>query len=514
MEEPSVAQQRYWLIEHTRSGPDLLTPLVVDLTGPLDRLALRSAVDALVARHRMLRVRFTSEHGLPRQVVDDNPVVEWESAETERPPRLDRAPVLRVTLLRIAPERHVLTLVSHRTVVDSWSMRALFAELVTGYSAFAQGKDPVFAKLPVAISGDFSRGSEQKLVGADFGVTPLRDHPVGNEGRGKRSFPVVSATLTGIAARFVEDAPVRVVLMAAFAVLLARFSGEYDLTVAHPVVDRRRLAVGPFENIAVSRAGMAHNPPFRQLVRRLHAEHSQAPVETLLSRLRPQDYLDRGPLAGAAFDFTDAHPAPVDAAGLRLAVREIAERCAEYPIVLRIRPSTVEIEYRADWFDAEMIELFLKAYRVLLGRIADDPDVRVQDVVLHKPIGLVRTPSGAPCGPGEVGRTANLRARVRPNGSLEVLGETERIRGISVNPERVNALLARQPGVRASAVLRMADHLVAFVVPHDCGTIAELRRELLRRLPLAAVPEHFVAVAELPVTESGQPDRAELRQLL
>ncbi len=164
---------------------------------------------------------------------------------------------------------------------------------------------------------------------------------------------------------------------------------------------------------------------------------------------------------------------------------------------------------------------------------------------------LVLTPSGALCGPGEVGRvhirtpyaahgylgrerstfTRNPfrpdepddrvfrtedRARVRPDGTIEVLGREQdgaSIGGARVEPARVNALLAREPGVRASAVLRESGspRLIAFVVPSDPSVrIDEVHRALRRKLPPEAVPAHLVPVPSLPVTPVGKLDRAHL----
>jgi acyl-coenzyme A synthetase/AMP-(fatty) acid ligase len=166
---------------------------------------------------------------------------------------------------------------------------------------------------------------------------------------------------------------------------------------------------------------------------------------------------------------------------------------------------------------------------------------------------LVLTPSGAPCGPGEVGRVhirtpyaahGNLghdqpafignplrpgdpddrvfrtedRARVLPDGAIEVLGRDSdgtSIDGVRIEPERVNALLARESGVRASAVLRGTGNrgLIAFVVPTSPSTdIDGIRRALQRKLPTAAVPAHFVPVPDLPVTAVGKLDRDHLRK--
>jgi amino acid adenylation domain-containing protein len=164
---------------------------------------------------------------------------------------------------------------------------------------------------------------------------------------------------------------------------------------------------------------------------------------------------------------------------------------------------------------------------------------------------LVLTPSGALCGPGEVGRvhirtpyaalgylgrerstfTRNPfrpadpddrvfrtedRARVRPDGTIDVLGrepDGASIGGARVEPARVNALLAREPGVRASAVLRDTGSpgLIAFVVPSDPSVrIDDVHRALGRKLPPEAVPAHLVPVPSLPVTAVGKLDRAHL----
>ena len=338
----SAAQRRFQLIERARPGvPELLTRLVVGLRGPLDRTSLHQTLDILVRRHDMLRVRFDGG-GVPR--IDnaarveiefaDGPratVRDWVRETSQAPVRLDRAPIARAALLRLADDEHVLALVSHRVVTDAWSMRHLFAELAVGYAAFAGGAEPAFGELPPVPTGPGPAGEQSaaRLAGADFAVAPPADHPAAGRGRRQRSLSFAGPELARLAAEFAADAPIRTVLLAAYAQLLARFSGDYDLTVAAPAPDRRPAVLGPFENPVVTRVAMRDNPRFRELVRRMTADPADVPVESLLRELRPADFLEPGPLAAAAFDYADERPAPLEAAGLRMTVLDITQPGAE-----------------------------------------------------------------------------------------------------------------------------------------------------------------------------------------
>ncbi|WP_394840724.1 AMP-binding protein [Pendulispora brunnea] len=408
---PSIAQQRFWAMHQTRlHAGSLATPLVVELRGPLDRKSLERAVHALVIRHEMLRVLFESSNGLPRRCGPECVRVELELADganrsrdaveawvrdtISRPLRLDRAPILRAALLQLRDDEHLLVLVSHRAVVDARSMRLLFDDLTTNYAAFVCGERPIFAEPAISESRPGDEAMHDlgprltELLGANYAVAPPADFPLPSDDAARRcrSFPLNRDQLMGLADLFIEDGPVQVVLMAAYAQVLARFSGDYDLTLARP--HRRQGSVGPFESSAVLRVNMTDNPPFRQLVRRLQTSTARphVPVEALLVELRPLDTLEDGPIARAAFDFADAHPSPVERAGLCMTVRDIAQSCAEYPFVLRLRPRgtghVVDLDYRAHSFSAQLIDSFLDAYRALLVRIAEYPDGRVQDVPL------------------------------------------------------------------------------------------------------------------------------------
>jgi len=416
--EPSCAQERLCLMEQVRPGElSQRTQLVVELTGPLDTANLRRALDIVVNRHEMLRVGFRAEDGRLRQCVEDRVRIELALEDWENPPHppsreaiehwvanairqpldLETAPVLRVALLRLRVQEHVLVLVSHRAVADSASMRVLFDDLAVSYREFVLGNEPVFPEPPVRPVQDTAPHQSapwlSQLADANCAVVPPADRapaagPVTE--RGRRRISLDHDVMPRLA--WLADETTAIPL-AAFVQLLARYTGEYDLTVALPVrPDGLESTVGPFENTMVLRVDLTDNPTFRQLVRRTHELVSAAqsrggvPVEVLLTKLRPADYLDCGPLAKAGFEAGADLPASAECAGLRMTVLDLAVANSEFPLALRFwlagRKLVVEARYDADRFSTGFVDAFLDTYRILLRRNAENPNVRVQDVRL------------------------------------------------------------------------------------------------------------------------------------
>lgn len=181
----SFAQRRLWLVEQLDPGSPLYNmPQTIRLHGFLNLEALRQSLETVVARHETLRSTFATVDGSPVQVVTPKlpvtlPVVDLSdlpdarreakaqqlaTEEAQRPFDLARGPLMRVTLLRLGDEEHMLLLNMHHIVSDDWSIGVLMRELTALYGAFSVGKPSPLPELPInmpiSLSGN-ARGCKE-----------------------------------------------------------------------------------------------------------------------------------------------------------------------------------------------------------------------------------------------------------------------------------------------------------------------------------------------------------------
>ncbi|MGQ9367583.1 amino acid adenylation domain-containing protein [Azospirillum sp. ST 5-10] len=324
----------------------------VRLTGALDEAALRSAFDALAARHAVLRTAFhEGNDGRPVQEVRPAaplpidrhdlsavPAAEREAraaalaeAAARRPFDLRAGAPLRVTLLVLEPARHALLLTVHHIVADGWSMNLLLDEFGALYRAARAGRAATLPEPPIRYL-DFARWQRRWLERGDAAALlehwrdrlgppppPLalpfdRPRPARPDLDGAALTcavaPPLAAALAALAARLRVTLPT--VLLASFQALLHRYTGERDLRVGVTVANRTRpeteRLIGVFVNMLVLRAEIPEGLGFDALVRQartraLEAQaHQDLPFELLVEALQPERTLSHNPLFQVAFD--------------------------------------------------------------------------------------------------------------------------------------------------------------------------------------------------------------------
>ncbi|MYS09459.1 non-ribosomal peptide synthetase, partial [Streptomyces sp. SID6041] len=268
----SFAQERLWFMEQFAPGTSAYNiPVVRRLRGTLDADALRAALDTSTARHETLRSRYpATEDGRPLLVVDPPGPAAFslreaaDEASAERivdeaaavPFDLDKGPLFRSLLVRLADDDHVLLLLVHHSVSDGWSSEVLLGEVLRSYAARVAGAPDPLPELAVQY-GDFALWQRDRLSGERLagelahwsrelaGVEPLelsfslpRPSRQTFEGAGY-AFAVDRALLDRLAALGDRhDATLHMVLLAAFQLLLSRYSGQRDFAVGSPVAGR------------------------------------------------------------------------------------------------------------------------------------------------------------------------------------------------------------------------------------------------------------------------------------
>ncbi|MCY1015549.1 non-ribosomal peptide synthase/polyketide synthase [Pyxidicoccus sp. MSG2] len=425
----SFAQQQLWLVDRLSPGGFAYNLFrAFRLTGPLDAVALRKGLDALVQRHEVLRTTYADVGGQPVQVVapareghwptvDLSDVSEREDTarrlardEAERPFDLEHEHPLRATLLRLGTQDHVLLLSLHHIACDEWSLGVLVRELGTLYRAFSSGVAPSLPALPIQYA-DFARWQRQKLTGEALepllaewrrrlsGPLPSLELPADHPRPGTRTLrgghqrvhlpAEVARELEALARR--EGVTPFMLLLAAWQVLLRVHSGQEDLLVGTPVAGRGRAEVeglmGAFVNVLVLRTDLSGDPSFRELLARVRAtcldaySREDVPFDRLVEALEVRGDAGRTPLFQTMFTFQAAPAAALELADVRVSRLEVERRLSKFDVSLHLAAGpeglSGELEYSADLFTPDTAARLAERLEVLLRGVALAPDARL-----------------------------------------------------------------------------------------------------------------------------------------
>jgi amino acid adenylation domain-containing protein len=444
----SFAQQRLWFLHELEpDSPVYHLSGVLQMDGQLHVAALQRSIQAIVARHEVLRMAIMDFAGQPMQVLrakaelplplidlGQTAAAEREAAaqaivaaEAQRPFDLVRDPLLRATLLRLDPDRHLLALTLHHIVADGWSLGVFARELRQLYDAFvrdgsAEQNGATAAILPalpiqyadyvvwqhkrlapdapdklLATQLDYWR---RKLAGPLPTLTIPADRPqrAVRDVRGARHpltiTPGLTAALRALSQR--EGATLFMTLLAAFQTLLYRYSGQDDIIVGSPVANRTHAEleglIGCFVNTLALRSDLSGNPPFTALLERVRATaleayaHQDLPFERLVEELQPDRDQSRTPLFQAMFALQRAPLEDLALSGLTLRLLTVDVGVAKFDLTLELTETAEDLqgwlEYNSAVFDATMIARLATHFTTLLDSIVAAPQQRIADLAL------------------------------------------------------------------------------------------------------------------------------------
>ncbi|MFV0126202.1 amino acid adenylation domain-containing protein [Streptomyces sp. HMX112] len=423
----SFAQRRLWFLEQLDPGTARYhVPCAVRLRGPLDMEALRHALAGVVRRHETLRTTFSQEGGVPRQTVHEpGPVplrVEDVSAaadpqaqarervadELSRPFDLgDAAPPWRILLVRTGADDHVLCVVLHHLISDGWSLGVLLRELSVLYRAFDEGAPSPLPDLPVQygdfavwqqewLTEDFLRPQSEywqdRLAGAPAALELPTDRPrpAVPTGRGATVDveipPDVAERLRALSRD--QGVTLYMTLLGAFQVLLSRWTGTTDVTVASPAAGRRHPDVegliGFFVNTLVMRTDCSGNPSFTDILHRVRETalgayaHQDLPFERVVEQLAPVRDRGRTPLAQAVFQLLNVPRSTLELPGVRGEPFDAPDTTIRTDLECHLTEEdgrlSGRIVYSTDLFDRGTVERFAGHFQRLLAGVADDPE--------------------------------------------------------------------------------------------------------------------------------------------
>lgn len=429
----SFGQQRLWFLDQLDpQSLEYVIPQGIRLRGPLDLDVLRQALDQLVDRHEVLRTRYLQQAGVPTQWVDPtgsaevtvidltgeldagNRAQQLLTGAANRPFQLEHEHSLRTTVIRIAPDEHLIALTLHHIAFDAWSLDILLRDLHEGYQAILAGR-PAPARPPIQYA-DYSawqRGKQSgQLLAAELEywrtqladldpvelVTdrprPARRDPSGNTLAVDVPQPVADA-VAELANR--HGATPFMLLFAAFAVLLRRYTGKTDISVGTPVAGRSRPEaeelVGFFTNTLVLRADLAGEPSFGQVLRQVRDTvlaafaHQDVPFEHLVDALQPERDLARNPLFQIMFELQhlERHPRNVGSSTLELI--GTGGPVAKFDLTMSVQQRAdgrlrCVLEYATSLFDRSSMQRLAEHYLNLLASLAADPEARITELEL------------------------------------------------------------------------------------------------------------------------------------
>lgn len=426
----SFVQDRIRLIHLTEPDvPVYHTLRVFRLRGALDRQVLSASLKEILRRHEVLRTTFEEVDGEPRQIVHEpfkaplrfvdlsgfpERVREAEririaQEEVRRPTDLERGPLLRMLLIRLAEREHDLVLVAHHAIFDGWSTDVFRRELAVLYEAFSAGQPSPLPGLPIQY-GDYARRQREWLRSEtverqlDYwrrrldGVQPLdlrTDYarPSRPRHRGAELYFEVPAGLTASLQELSrrERVTLFTLLLAAFQVLLHRHSRQDDLTVGCPVAGRRHAdtegLIGCFINVLVLRADLSGNPAFRSFLRQVHVtvlealSNQDVPFEKLVAELHPERQPNRLPLYQVVFQLRNYPKSIETEAGLQVEIEQVDSGLARYELSLEFTERDGRLygvcAYDRDLFSSETIDLLQQQYVGLLEQIVSAPDTAI-----------------------------------------------------------------------------------------------------------------------------------------
>ncbi|WP_182905608.1 non-ribosomal peptide synthetase [Microbispora sp. H13382] len=431
----SYAQGRlYFLNRLAQDSSFYNVPMALRFDGELRAEALGQAFAALWARHEGLRTCFPSLDGEPVQEILPADAVPYEEVDLRSAPRerldalmneeartpfdLARGPLLRGRLVRLGSGAHVLLMTLHHTVSDGWSLDILLNELMALYRAFAKGEPSPLAPLPYTYL-DYTMWQRSWLAGADleaqlgYWKRQLADAPMLELPTDRPRPPVQSfrgarheISWSGGLARAIgelarrEGVSLFMALLAGFDVLMARLSGQRDITVGTPIANRTLTElegiVGFFANTLALRVDLSGDPTFSEVLRRVREvaygayAHQDVPFEMVVDAVAPARSLSHSPLFQVRFALQNAVGGlPDPGEGLTLTVIDNEQRTARFDLVVDLWETEDGIEghaeYSTDLFDAGTIARLMARLETLFERLVRDPGQRVFEVDIMLP---------------------------------------------------------------------------------------------------------------------------------
>ena len=431
----SFAQQRLWFIDQLDPNSSAyIVPLAYRFSAYLDVVALERAAGEIIRRHEVLRTTFTVVDGQPVQIINPAqpltiPIIDLSelgedsreasarlivSQESRRPFDLREDLMFRAMVIRFGAEEHVLLFSLHHIACDGWSFNVLLREIGVLYRSFSEGVASPLTELPIQYA-DFAHWQRNWLDGQVLsqqlhywkeqlsGAAPLelptdRPRPPALSYRGGVETLLLEKSLVESLRELCQRQGVTMfmLLLAAFKVLLMRYTGQEDISVGTPISGRNWIEIegliGFFVNTLVLRTEVRGEESFEEVVRRVREvaldgyAHQDVPFEKLVEEIQPERDPSRQPLFQVIFSMQNANADAVESSGLRLSSIGTENRTAKFDLNFLLTETSsgldAALEYNTDLFDATTIARMLLHFRNLLAGIVSNPKQAVSALPL------------------------------------------------------------------------------------------------------------------------------------
>ncbi|MCA9959878.1 MAG: hypothetical protein KC443_12630, partial [Anaerolineales bacterium] len=435
----SYAQQRLWFLEELTPGTATYhIPLIMRVHGAIDPAVLERALGLLMQRHEILRTTFAGINGSSQQVIHEQlplaivhtdlrelPWAERGAAALievreaiQRPFNLHTGPLLRMHLLQMADDETLLVLVIHHIVFDGWSMGVFFQELSQLYTAVAQNQPNPLPPLALQYA-DFTLWQRDWLQGEVLaeqmaywkeqlnGRLPILQLPTDyqrptdlNAAGASVSFTLSGELVDGLR-QVSQDAgcTLFMTLLAAYKLLLYRYSHQTDLLVGVPIANRNQAEletiIGFFVNTIVMRTDLSGSPTFRELLERVRTvalgayDHQDLPFEQLVAEIQPTRAAGYSPVFQVMFSLEDEGLGSAEFVGLPVEMIEVGNGMAPFDLILSFVATPKEIkgvlEYRADLFAEATVRRMVDHLQNILTAVTVDAERPLPQIPLLSP---------------------------------------------------------------------------------------------------------------------------------
>ena len=424
----SFSQQRLWFLHQLENNQAIYNvPGAVQIDGNLDVTLLKQCFETIISRHEILRTHFELQGEEPKQVINPPseltiPITDLQSqpqgaiekqiqAEASKPFDLSQAPLMRVSLLRLQPQRHILLFILHHIVSDAWSRGVMLKEFTALYNSLREKEATELPQLPIQYA-DFAvwqRKQEAKYAEQlsywQKQLSPLPpplelpcDYPRPNiqTFRGGQVNLTLPAELTSQLQTLCkqENVTLFMMLLAGWQILLSRYTKQTDIAVGSPIANRNRSEIehliGFFTNTLVLRTDLSANPSFREVLQRVREtalgaySHQDIPFEKLVEVLQPKRDITRSPLFQVLFAFHDVPILP-ELPDLDLTLLDADSGTAKFDLSLLLRLDTEEglvgiLEYNRDLFVEETIVRMKNHFQILLQQLVTNPEQSITNL--------------------------------------------------------------------------------------------------------------------------------------
>jgi amino acid adenylation domain-containing protein len=337
--------------------------------------------------------------------------VRLAAEEAQRPFDLGRGPLMRVGLVKLSENEHVALFTMHHIISDGWSMGVLVTEVASGYEGRVEGKEEEEKEELEVQYADYAVWQREWLQGEALErqlgywretlagspqVLELptdRPRPLMKSVRGGRETRVLRTEVAEGLRQLSQErgATLFMSLLAAFKVMLMRYSGQKDIVVGTPIAGRTKREleglIGFFVNTLVLRTSLEGDPSFVELLESVREvaigayTHQDLPFEKLVEELQPQRDLGRDPLLQVLFVLQNIPAEGLKLPGLQLRGIPAESNTAKYDLTLMIQESngglTATINYSTDLYEARTMRRMLEQYETLLESIVGDPEQRI-----------------------------------------------------------------------------------------------------------------------------------------